>query len=83
MTIFKFLTSKTFFKHLGFAFGGLAIVLIITFLILKVYTHHGQELSVPSFYGLTVEDAQKLAKKVKCALKLLILYLIITDLEEL
>jgi len=65
MTLFKFLISKTFFKHLAYALGGLTIALILTFLTIRVYTHHGKELSVPSFYGLSVDDAQKLAKKSK------------------
>lgn len=63
MTLFKFLTSKIFFKHLGLAIligGGL---LVLIFLGLKIYTHHGQKLAVPSFYGLELEEAQKLARK--------------------
>lgn len=65
MTLFKFLTSKTFFKHLLYAIGGVAVLLTLTFLILRIYTHHGQALSVPDFSGLTLEESQKLAKKEK------------------
>lgn len=65
MTLFKFLTSKTFFKHLLYAIGIITALLILTFLILKVYTHHGQALSVPDFTGLTLEEVHKKAKKNK------------------
>lgn len=65
MTIFKFLKSKTFFKHLLYAFGAITAILILVFLILKIYTHHGQSLSVPDFTGLTLEEVHKKAKKEK------------------
>ncbi len=65
MTLFKFLTSKTFLKHLLYAIGGVVVLLLLTFLILRIYTHHGQALTVPGFAGLTLEESQKLAKKKK------------------
>lgn len=71
MTLFKFLISKTFLKHLLYAFGGLTIVLILTFLMLKVYTHHGKELSVPDFYGMTLDEAQKKADKIKIRIEVI------------
>jgi beta-lactam-binding protein with PASTA domain len=70
MTLFKFLTSKTFFKHLGFATGSVMLLLILTFLILKIYTHHGQALSVPDFTGLTLEEVHKKAKKNKLRIEI-------------
>lgn len=71
MTLFKFITSKVFLKHLSIALAGFALLLILTFLSLKLYTHHGQQLSVPSFYGLTVEEASKLAKKNKMKIEVI------------
>jgi eukaryotic-like serine/threonine-protein kinase len=65
MTLFKFLASKAFWKNFAFAFSGIVVLLIITFLILKVYTHHGRYLSVPNFTGLTMEEVQVKAKKSK------------------
>ena len=65
MTLFRFLTSKDFFKHLLYAFGGITLMLMIIFLILKLYTHHGKSLSVPDFTGLTLEEVHKKAKKNK------------------
>lgn len=70
MTLFKFLTSKTFIKHLLYAFGIITAMLILTFLILKVYTHHGQALSVPNFTGLTLEEVQIKAKKNKMRIEI-------------
>jgi len=65
MTLFKFLKSKTFFKQLLYAFGAISAFLILVLLTLKVYTHHGQALSVPDFTGLTLEEVHKKAKKEK------------------
>lgn len=48
-----------------YAIGIITAMLILTFLILKVYTHHGQALSVPDFTGLTLEEVHKKAKKHK------------------
>ncbi|MFC2152620.1 PASTA domain-containing protein [Bacteroidota bacterium] len=70
MTLFKFLASKTFFKHLLYAFGIITALLILTFLILKVYTHHGQALSVPDFTGMTIEEAHKNARKHKMRIEI-------------
>jgi beta-lactam-binding protein with PASTA domain len=65
MTLLKYLRSKSFYKHLTYAIGGITVLLILTFLILKVYTHHGQALPVPDFKGLTMEEVYKKAKKSK------------------
>jgi beta-lactam-binding protein with PASTA domain len=71
MTLFKFLISKKFLKQLSIAFAGLSLLLIFTFLLLKLYTHHGQELSVPSFYGLTLNEAEIQAKKSKMRIEVI------------
>lgn len=65
MTLFKFLSSKKFYKLLAYALGGVTVLLFLTFLILKVYTHHGQTLSVPDFKGLTMEEVYIKAKNSK------------------
>jgi beta-lactam-binding protein with PASTA domain len=70
MNPFKFLTSKTFIKHILYAFGIITAMLILTFLILKIYTHHGQALSVPDFTGLTIEEVQLKAKKNKMRIEI-------------
>lgn len=65
MSLKEFLLSKIFFKNLGLA---IAIVLGSIFLVLlwlNIYTRHGQARPVPDFYGLTLEETAKLAKKHK------------------
>ena len=65
MSLKKFILSKVFVKNLGLAIaisvGGLMLLLIV----LNFYTRHGQARPVPDFYGLTLEETAKLAKKSK------------------
>ncbi|MCK5134357.1 MAG: PASTA domain-containing protein [Bacteroidales bacterium] len=56
MDFFKFLISKKFFRHLGFAITLTVIILLSILVWLKVYTHHGQAISVPDLTGLTVNE---------------------------
>jgi beta-lactam-binding protein with PASTA domain len=70
MTFFQFIKSKAFLKHLLFAIAGFIGLLIITFLGLRLYTHHGQRLSVPDFTGLTIEEVHKKAKKSKLRIEI-------------
>lgn len=60
MSLFKFLISKLFLKHLGIAFGILVFLLITTFITLSIYTYHGESFSVPDFYSLTEDQLQDL-----------------------
>jgi eukaryotic-like serine/threonine-protein kinase len=65
MSLKNFLLSKVFLKNLGLAaaiFVGLIIILLIW---MNMYTRHGQARPVPDFYGLTLEQTAKLAKKSK------------------
>jgi beta-lactam-binding protein with PASTA domain len=59
MDFFKFLVSKTFFRHLGLAVAIAILVLLIVLVWMKIYTHHGKTIAVPNLTGLTegeVED---------------------------
>ena len=63
MSLKNFLLSKVFLKNLGLAViiaVGLIMILLIW---LNFYTRHGQARPVPDFYGLTMEQTAKLAKK--------------------
>ncbi len=71
MTLLKFLTNKAFIKHLLYAFAGIIGLFIITFLILKAYTHHGQALPVPDFTGLTMEEVHEKAKEAKLRIEVI------------
>jgi beta-lactam-binding protein with PASTA domain len=55
MGFLKFLTSGTFFKHLGIAIVLVALLIWLTLQILKVYTSHGDEILVPGFTGVRID----------------------------
>jgi len=55
-----FLKNRTFHKHFISAFVGLIVFIFLIFLSLRVYTRHGQALSVPDFSGLSLEEASKI-----------------------
>ncbi len=57
----KFISQKKFLIHYGIALLFIIIVFSITFLSLRISTHHGQTLSVPDFSGLTVKQAKEIA----------------------
>ena len=69
MKFFRFLISKVFFKNIGMAVGVTFILLILVFTWLKIYTHHGKAYSVPNFQGLTLSEAEVLAKDLKLRLE--------------
>lgn len=59
MSLFKFLTSRTFFIQ---AFLAVAIVLVFTFLVIQFLdfrTNHGQEIKVPDLSKMKLEIAEE------------------------
>ena len=78
MSLRDFIFSKLFAKHLGVAaaifVGGIIILLIW----LNFYTRHGQARPIPDFFGLNIEETQRLAQKHK--LKYQIIDSVYTDL---
>lgn len=61
-SFFSFLASRTFILNI---LGILAMFLlagIITLVWLRVYTNHGQQLDLPDFEGMQIEDARKNAE---------------------
>lgn len=56
MDFLRFLISKVFFKHLALAIAIGLIILLGTLVWLKIYTHHGQQISVPNLTGLNEEE---------------------------
>ncbi len=56
MNFLRFLITKKFFQHLGLAVAISLILLLGTFVWLKIYTHHGQSITVPDMTGLTVDE---------------------------
>jgi beta-lactam-binding protein with PASTA domain len=60
MDLLKFLISKLFFKNLFLAVAISFFLLLITFLGLRIYTRHGQALSVPDLRGLYESEVMEL-----------------------
>jgi len=65
MSLKNFIFSKVFVKNLGLALAIAVGVVMILLIWLNFYTRHGQASPVPDFFGLTVEESAKLAKKSK------------------
>lgn len=65
MSLKEFLLSKVFVKHLALAVALVVGMIMILLIWLNIYTRHGQARPVPDFYGLTLEQTAKLAKKNK------------------
>jgi eukaryotic-like serine/threonine-protein kinase len=63
MSLKNFLLSKLFLKHLGLAVLIIVGITMITLIWLNLYTRHGQARPVPDFYGLTMDQVSKVAKK--------------------
>jgi len=58
MEFLKFLGTRLFLRHLGIAISLALLILIITLLILRIYTHHGQQITVPDLSGLSLEEVE-------------------------
>lgn len=58
MDFLRFLLSKIFWKNALLALSIALILLLITLVWLKIYTHHGQAISVPNLTGLTEQEVE-------------------------
>lgn len=65
MSLKNFILSKVFLKNLGLAISIVVGIIMILLIWMNFYTRHGQARPVPDFYGLTMEETIKLAKKNK------------------
>ncbi|HQW00961.1 MAG TPA: PASTA domain-containing protein [Saprospiraceae bacterium] len=61
----EYIRSKDFRYTLVAILVFLGIFLLVSFLWLRLYTHHGQELAMPDYTGFKYEDAVKDAKRNK------------------
>lgn len=62
-SIFKFLTSKSFFKNLFFIGLFFVVIFLVVLLWLRMYTNHGQKLVLPDFVEMSLADASKIAEE--------------------
>ncbi len=60
MDLLKFLTSRLFLKQLLIAVSVILFISIFTLLFLRIYTRHGQALSVPDLSGFSIPEADSL-----------------------
>jgi beta-lactam-binding protein with PASTA domain len=65
MSLKKFLVSRVFLKNLGLAIAIAAAFLLLTLLLMSIFTRHGQARPVPDFYGLTIKEADSVAARKK------------------
>jgi len=55
----NFLISKLFWRHLALAVLIVISILVFAFVFLRIYTRHGQALSVPDLRGLSLEETEQ------------------------
>jgi len=65
MDFLKFLLTRVFLKNLLIAIGIGCFLLLSSLIWLRVFTHHGQALTVPDLTGLSLEDAATVTKAKK------------------
>lgn len=58
MNFLKFLITKIFWRHFLLAILIAVVVFLGTLISLKIYTHHGQAISVPNLTGLTLGEVE-------------------------
>jgi eukaryotic-like serine/threonine-protein kinase len=63
MGIRNFLTSRTFLKHLILATGISLAAIFLVLLSLKLYTRHGESITVPNLYGYTEYEFREILEK--------------------
>ncbi len=71
MSLKNFILSKVFIKNFGLAVAIIVGAIMILLIWLNLYTRHGQARPVPDFYGLTLEQTEKLAKKNKLSFQII------------
>jgi eukaryotic-like serine/threonine-protein kinase len=67
MDFLKFLMTRVFLKNLLIAIGAAMVLILGSLIWLRIYTHHGQALTVPDLTGLSPEEVQVVvtAKKLR------------------
>lgn len=60
MGFLKFLTSGTFFKHLGLAIVLVVLLFWLTLQALSIYTHHGDAIEVPGLTGIRYDKLDEM-----------------------
>jgi len=79
--IYQYIVQRIFLRNLALAFLIVVLGTSIIMMTLKIYTRHSEELSVPDFRGLTLEEAT--AKAAEKQLRLVVFdSVFLTDFER-
>jgi eukaryotic-like serine/threonine-protein kinase len=70
MNFLRFLISRVFWKNLGIAVGITVLTFTLVFLSLRIFTRHGQALSVPDLTDMSIEEADSLLQERKLRLQI-------------
>ncbi len=63
MRLKEFLTSKIFFKNLGYTVLLTIVLIWFTMIMLSVYTNKGENIPTPDFKGLTIKQVEAIVNK--------------------
>ncbi|MRT94848.1 PASTA domain-containing protein [Ancylomarina sp. 16SWW S1-10-2] len=63
MRLRQFFKSGIFYKNLGLSIIIAVVLVWITLQSLRLYTNHGEEIEVPSLYGMSLEEGTNLIKE--------------------
>ncbi|MCB9297474.1 MAG: PASTA domain-containing protein [Lewinellaceae bacterium] len=59
----RFLSSTIFLRNFGAILAVLFLFFFLSTRILRLYTHHGESLQVPSYLGMDMKDAERKARR--------------------
>ena len=74
--------NSPYFRPLVLLASVLVIFFALAFIFLSIYTRHGQHIPVPSFQGLTIEQAQQLLKEKELKMQLVVIDSVYSTLHE-
>jgi beta-lactam-binding protein with PASTA domain len=60
VTIKQLITNRKFWINIGAFVISVLLVIILLSVFLRIYTHHGESLTVPDFKGRTIDEVQKI-----------------------
>jgi len=61
--IFEFFKSRIFIRNISVLILTLLLLFFIALQFLKIFTHHGESLTVPDFKGYSVSEVEKICKE--------------------
>lgn len=71
MDFLRFLASKLFWRHFALAIILSVFVIIFTLIFLRIYTRHGQALSVPDLRGLSITETKQVLESKKLTFQII------------